>query len=91
MRKTQAVDAPETREAGLATREAGPAAQDVPASTVPAPAPSELSTRDAEAMHNQPISRAHSTSSPSAIASVELSGDSAVHSHHGSHAETIVK
>ncbi|KAJ5201368.1 uncharacterized protein N7498_006031 [Penicillium cinerascens] len=79
MRKTQVVDAPETREAG-------PAAQDMPASTVPAPAPSELSTREVEAMHNQPVSRAHSTSSPSAIASVELSGDSAIHSHHASHA-----
>ncbi|KAJ5144553.1 hypothetical protein N7448_001945 [Penicillium atrosanguineum] len=87
MRNAEAGHAPqEVREAGLPAHDA--TAHDVPTSTVPAPPPSELSirNRDAEATHNQTISSTHSVSSPSAITSVELSGDSAVHPSHMSHA-----
>ncbi|KAJ5681348.1 uncharacterized protein N7477_001288, partial [Penicillium maclennaniae] len=80
LRNTEEVGAPqEVREAGLAAHDA--TAHDVHTSTVPVPPPSELSIRDrdAEAMHNQTMSSAHSVSSPSGINSVELSGDSAVH------------
>ncbi|KAJ5580322.1 uncharacterized protein N7459_006307 [Penicillium hispanicum] len=59
--------------------------RDMPTNTNPAAPASELSTRDAEALHNQPPSQSHSVSSPSAVVSAELSGDS-VHDHHASHA-----
>ncbi|KAJ5929872.1 hypothetical protein N7454_006822 [Penicillium verhagenii] len=62
----------------------GPAPE-VPMSTNPVAPPSELSTRDAEPLNDQPNNHSHSASSPSAIASVELNGDS-IHSHHASHA-----
>lgn len=54
---------------------------DLPMGTAPAPvAASELSSRDAEALHNQPpTSQTYSSSSPSGIASAELSADSAVY------------
>ncbi|KAJ5658899.1 hypothetical protein N7507_005350 [Penicillium longicatenatum] len=77
MRKSQADKAPVT---------SAPAADpEVPMSTNPVAPPSELSTRDAEHLHDQPNSQSISASSPSAIASVELSGDS-VHDHHASKA-----
>jgi hypothetical protein len=59
-----------------------PPANEVPMGTAPAPvAVSELSSRDAEALHNQPpTSQTYSSSSPSGITSAELSGDSAVFS-----------
>ena len=94
MRNTEAGDAPqEVREAGLPVHDV-PAhdatAHGVPTGTVPPPPPSELSIRDrdrdAESMHNQTISSTHSISSPSGITSVELSGDSAIHTSHMSHA-----
>lgn len=52
---------------------------DVPMSTAPpAPlpgaVPSELSARDAEALHDQAHSQSHSISSPSAVNSAELDG-----------------
>jgi hypothetical protein len=87
MRNTEAGDAPqEVREASLPAHNA--ATHDMPTSTVPAPPPSELSSRDpgAEAMHKETISSTHSISSPSAITSVELSGDSAVHPYQAGHA-----
>ncbi|KAJ5096440.1 hypothetical protein NUU61_005796 [Penicillium alfredii] len=71
-KKPQATDVPH--------ESASAPARDVPMSTTPV-APSELSTHDAEALHNQPHSQAHSTSSPSAIASAELSGESVQHYH----------
>lgn len=58
---------------------------EVPMSTHPVAPPSELSTRDAEPLHDQPNTQSLSASSPSAIASAELSGDS-VHDHHASKA-----
>ncbi|KAJ5109590.1 hypothetical protein N7532_002235 [Penicillium argentinense] len=59
--------------------------QQVPMSTTPVAAPSELSTRDAEALHNQPPSQSLSTSSPSAVTSAELDGGSSVHDHQMGH------
>lgn len=59
--------------------------REVPMSANPAGPASELSTRQSEALHNQPTSQSHSVSSPSAVVSAELSGDS-VHNHHASHA-----
>lgn len=63
-----------------------PPAHDVPMSTAPAPvAASELSSRDAEAFHDQPpTSQTYSPSSPSGHASAELSGVSTVQ--HGPYA-----
>lgn len=77
MRKNHEATAPRATNAPVTNAPA----HDVPMSTTPV-APSELSTHDAEALHNQPHSQPHSTSSPSAIASVELSGDSVPREHH---------
>jgi hypothetical protein len=68
------------------TATVAPPAHDVPTGTAPAPiAASELSSRDAEALHDQPpTSQTYSPSSPSGLASAELSGDSAVY--HDKHA-----
>ncbi|KAJ5698058.1 hypothetical protein N7462_000063 [Penicillium macrosclerotiorum] len=80
MRKRGVPVAPQTTEAPVVQ------AHDGPMSTTPV-APSELSTRDAEALHNQqPTTQAHNASSPTAHASAELSGDSSVH--HG-HQQTV--
>jgi hypothetical protein len=49
-------------------------AHDVPMSTTPVVP--EMSARDAEGLHNQPSSQSHSISSPSAVHSAELNGDS---------------
>ncbi|KAJ5810719.1 uncharacterized protein N7503_002937 [Penicillium pulvis] len=69
-----------------ADKAGAPAADpEVPMSTNPVAPPSELSTRDAEPLHDQPNNQSLSPSSPSAIASAELSGDS-VHDHHASKA-----
>jgi hypothetical protein len=45
-------------------------------------APSELSSRDAEGLHNQPNNQSLSPSLPSAVHSVELSGDNIHRKHH---------
>ncbi|KAJ5290793.1 hypothetical protein N7478_000044 [Penicillium angulare] len=68
--------------------EKGPAAatvHEVPMSTNPVTSPSELSSRDAEGLYNQPNNQPISPSSRSNVASVELSGDSA-HGHHAGYA-----
>ncbi|KAF3385525.1 hypothetical protein F1880_001748 [Penicillium rolfsii] len=75
--KKRAVD-PEQPE--VSTVPAAPA-NEVPIGTAPVPvAASELSSRDAEALHNQPpTSHTQSPASLSGITSAELSGDSVVH------------
>ncbi|KAJ5707829.1 hypothetical protein N7488_007630 [Penicillium malachiteum] len=74
VRKTRAVDAPSTNNP----------APEVPMSTNPVASPSELSTRDAEPLHEQPNNQQLSPSSVSAIASAELSAES-VHHHQANH------
>lgn len=76
MRRTKTVDAPVSAPTPVPqeTRETDESVYDGRESTAPT-APSELSTRDAEAMHTQPVSRAHSTSAPSAVASVGVSSE----------------
>lgn len=64
---------------------AAAAVHEVPMSTNPVTSPSELSSRDAEGLHNQPNNLPISPSSRSNVASVELSGDSA-HGHHATYA-----
>lgn len=87
MRNTRSADAPASAPAPM-TQETREVAQDEHTGTAPsAPsAPSELSSPDAEAMHTQPVSRAHSTahstSAPSAIASVELGSDANARNEH---------
>ncbi|KAJ5778763.1 hypothetical protein N7520_002009 [Penicillium odoratum] len=73
------------RKQGDRATEPAPAATEVPMSTNPVASPSELSTRDAETLHDQPNNHSHSVSSPSAMASVELSADT-IHDHQASHA-----
>ena len=60
---------------GVRTEKAAAPAPEVPMSTNPVASPSELSSRDAEVLHNQPNNQPLSPVSPDAIASVELSGD----------------
>lgn len=70
---------------GARTEKSAPAAApEVPMSTDPVTSPSELSSRDAEVLHNQPNNQPLSPSSPSAVAS-ELSGDN-VHEKQAGHA-----
>ncbi|KAJ5224950.1 hypothetical protein N7468_006175 [Penicillium chermesinum] len=63
-----------TQKEKSAPADASAAPHDVPMSTNPV-APSELSSRDTEALHDQPHTRAFSPSSRSAVTSAELSGD----------------
>ncbi|KAJ5120990.1 uncharacterized protein N7515_008951 [Penicillium bovifimosum] len=62
-----------------ATQTAGPA-QDVQMS-MPTVVPSDLSSSDAKALHNQPNTQSFSPSEPSPIHSAELSGNSVHHDH----------
>ncbi|KAJ5180943.1 hypothetical protein N7492_004153 [Penicillium capsulatum] len=82
MRKSQEPPATPTTNAPVAKAPISVApVHDVPIDTTPV-APSELSTHDTEALrHHQPHSQSQSTSSPSAVASVELSGDSIYREH----------
>jgi hypothetical protein len=68
------------KEVGATQTSAGPA-HDVPMSMTPV-APSNLSSGDAKALHDQPNSQSFSPSEPSAIHSAELSGNSVHPDHH---------